>query len=329
MKAKKTNPVAATKMETARHIINPPSVAGPAKGDSKRSCIPLLELTHYQELELVIETNGKEVEKLIAAFDLLSWDDLNLAQTAVQKAIVRADLFFDSDLRTQLSIDRQAHNGKWNLILTLLLDCPAKKIEKNLKRAQQVGSEVLNALHANLKNRTKSLNFSALTTSEEDAVREVAKETLRQFGGHVWKKPLKMVIEDKVAVELGTKMASKPPPDYVKKRETLEGTCRGFVNDHKQRALLFSIDEGSCVEIGFTGDDVLKRIIDLVNIATLNRRGAFCKVVTEKTTDNRGKSVYEFVSIEADDPKPDLFTECSEVIKNSDTATSATHSNES
>jgi hypothetical protein len=329
MKPKKTNAVEATQIEPTRHIISPPAVAGSTNGGSKKSCIRLLELIHYQELELVIETNGKEVEKLIAAFDLLRWDDLNLAQTAVQKAIVRADLFFDSDLRTQLSIDRQHRDGKWNLILTLLLDCSAKKSEKNLKRAQQVGSEVLNALHADPKNRTKSLNFSALTTLEENAVREVAEETLRQFGGHVWKKPLAMVIEGKVAAELHTRMAARPSPGLVEKDVPLEGRCRGFVNDHKQRALLFSIEEGNCVEIGFTEAQALKKEIDLEDIAVLNRRGAFCKVQTKQTTDTRGKFLYQFASIKAEDPKRDLLTECGEVIKKSDTTTSATHSNES
>lgn len=322
--------VAATLIGTARYTISPSVTSGPADGDCQKSRIKLFELVHYQELDLVIETKGKEVERLTAAFDLLRWDELNLAQTAVQKAIVRADLFLDGDLRTQLSIVRQEHDGKWNLILTLWLDCPAKKSAKNLRRAQRVGREVLNALHDDLKNRTKSLNFDELSKDEEDAVRAVARETLCQSGGHMWKKPLAIVIDDKIEFLLQGRMAAKPDHvNYKPIEEILEGKCRGFVNDHKQRALLFGVFDGNCVEIGFMESHVREKMIDLASIAALNRREAVCKVTTNQTTDARGKHVYEFVSMEADDPEPDLLTEGLDVNKNSDTQTSTTHSNES
>lgn len=321
----------ATPMETARHTISPtPDPRGPADADLQKSHTKLFELIHYQELDLVIERKGNDVESLSGAFDLVRWDELNLAQSAVQKAIVRANLFLDSDLRTQLSIVRQEHDRKWNLILTLWLDCPAKKSSKNLRRAQRVGREVLNALHDDLKNRTKSLNFDELSKDEEDAVQAVARETLCQSGGHVWKKPLAIVIDDKIEFKLQGRMAAKPDHvNYKPRKEILEGKCRGFINDHKQRALLFSINDGNCVEIGFMESQVQVKMIDLLNIAELNRCEAVCRVTTNQTTDARGKHVYEFVLMEAEDPEPDLLSVCLDVNKNSDTEASTTHSNES
>lgn len=321
---------APTLNEITRYTISPDVTSGPGDGDRQRTLNTLFELFHYQELDLLIKTNGTEVERLTAAFDLLRWEELNLAKTVVQKAIVRAGLFLDSDLRTQLSIVHQELDAKWNLILTLLLDCPKEKAEKNLRRAQLVGREVLRALHSDPKNRTRPLSLDELTKPEEEAVQSVAQETIYQSGGHAWRKPLAIVIDDKIELKLEGKMTAKPDPvDYKPTKELLVGKCRGFVNDHKNRAVLFSISDGNCVEIGFTESHVQERKIDLLNVAELNRREAVCRVTTDQTIDPRGKHTFQFVSMEADDPEPDLLTGCLDVNKNSDTATNMTHSNES
>ena len=308
---------APTLNESTRYTISPEVTSGPGDGDRQKTLNTLFELFHYQELDLLIKTKGTEVERLTAAFDLLRWDELNLAKIVVQKAIVRAGLFLDSDLRTQLSIVHQERDVKWNLILTLLLDCPKEKAAKNLRRAQLVGREVLRALHSDPKNRTKPLSVDELTKPEEEAVQAVAQETLCQSGGHAWRKPLAIVIDGQIELKLEGKMVAKP--DHVKYKSTEEilvGRCRGFVNDHKNRAVLFSISDGNCVEIGFMESHVQERKIDLLNIAELNRREAVCRVTTNQSIDVRGKQVYEFVSMEADDPEPDLLTACLDVNKN-------------
>jgi hypothetical protein len=313
-----------------RYTLCPPVTNGTDDLDCPRSLTKLLELFHFQSLDLVIDTEGEEIERLTAAFDLLRWDELNLAKTVIQKAIVRANLFVDADLRTQLSISRHKGEGGWNLILTLLLDCTSTIAGKNLRRAQLVGREVLSALHIDPKDRTRMLTADELTTPEEEAVRSVAHETLCHSGGHVWRKPLAIVINEKIELKLEGRMAAKPDHvNYQPTQKILVGKCRGFINDHKHRAVLFCISDGTCVEIGFMESQVQVRNIDLLYVAELNRREAVCRVTTQQTIDARGKHVYGFVSIEADDPEPDLLTAYLDVNKNKETATSATHSYES
>jgi len=328
----KKDQIADMKMETASFsIVTDSGLHRCEEIDIHKSHIKLCRLIHYQELDLIIERNGNDVESVSGAFDLVKWEDLNLAQTTVQRAVVRADLFNTAEIRTQLSIVHR-ENGKWNLICTLWLDSPAVDAVK-LRRAQSVGLEVLQALGTNPNNPTETFCFDQLTEDERVVVLAVAHETLCESGGHTLRKPISVFIDDGIQLTLSGRLGAKPSrSNFAPEAAELVGKCRGFVNDHKQRALLFSPRGCNDIEIGFMEWQLEKKIINLENIEVLNRQQVECKIYTNKTTDAGGKTVYQFVSMEAANDAnsaPDLFTPALDDNKNSVTETSITISKES
>lgn len=323
---------AAMQMETTSFsIVTDSDLDRCTEVDIHKSHTKLCQLIHYQELDLVIERKGNDVESVSGPFDLVRWEDLNLVQATVQRAIVKANLFNPEEIRTQLSIVRQ-QNRKWNLICTLWLDSPKVDAGK-LDRAQSVGTEVIRELGTDTRNPTESFCFEQLIKTDRDAVRDVVYETLCQSGGHSLKKQMAILIGDQILVTLKGRMGPKPDrKHYASESVVLEGKCRGFVNDHKQHALLFSPNGGNAVEIGFVERDLQKASINLAEIAVLNRQKVECKVNTNKTTDPGGKIVYEFVSMEAANDAqspPDLFAPELDDNKNNVIETSITNSNES
>jgi len=168
-----------------------------------------------------------------------------------------------------------------------------------------------------------------LTEGDRVAVLAVAEETLIKSGGHALKKPMSVLVDDKIELTLCGRLGAKPSrANYVPTPEVLTGTFRGFVNDHKQRALLFGLNDSTNIEVGFVELQLESGVLNLTHIVALNLSQAQCHVETIKTTDSIGKTVYEFVSIspvtDALSP-PDSVAVEAEDSKESVTETSVTN----
>jgi hypothetical protein len=278
------------------------------ESDLYRGKTKLLELIHFQELDLKIAWKGDDVTSMTGALDLVRWDELNLARATVQNIVVKSGVFDASQFETQLSLHQQA-NKKWNLIYTLWLNS-VEKDQSRVERAQSISMAVLNSLGTDLNNNTQELRFDQLTEVDRALVKEVAYETLCQKGGHDLKMPMLVVVDGESMVTLRGKLGAKPRRAKYDKEDTiLTGKFRGFINDHRRRALFFSAEEAD-IEIGFVEEQVKNGLVNLEIIASLNLGQIVCNVNAKVSLDGNGKNVYEFESMAITTPEPviDLLT---------------------
>lgn len=277
----------------------------------------LFDIIQLLELAIIIEPTDSGGFRVSGALDMLQWKELLLFANVVQKVIIMANLFPDNVIKSVESVVPHKENKTWNPILTLLVDSTGmneNEFESNLKRAKSIGINVLNALKTKDEDRTLPLNFDGLSNEEAEIVRSVKFETLCQVGGHYLKNPIVVVIDDQISCKLHGKLGGKPNrSDFNKNNKELVGKCRGFLNDHKQRSLFFSLSGGSDIEIGFLEEHVHEKLIKLEEIECWNRLQCDCKLEINQTKNVRGQPVYEFLAIKRLPdlvPEPDLLSIC-------------------
>jgi hypothetical protein len=281
----------------------------------------LFDIIQLLELAIIIEPTDSGGFKVSGDLDMLQWKELLLLASVVQRVIIRANIFHDNVIKSVESVVPHKENKTWNPILTLLVDSKGmneNEFESNLKRAKSIGINVLNALKTKDGDKTLPLNFDGLSKEEVEAVRSVKFEFSCQFGGHSLKRPIVVVIDNHIECKLHGKLSGKPDrSEFCSHKEEFIGKCRGFVNDHKQRTLFFSLSGGSDIEIGFVEDHVKANLIKLEEIECWNRLQCDCKIEVKQTKDVRGQTVYVFESImrlpvpvPVPVPKPDLLSIC-------------------
>jgi hypothetical protein len=306
---------------------NDPQIS--VKNDKSEVGHELIQLVHYQQLELEIKLNKGEVESLSGALDLVQWVNLNVIQGAISIAIERAKLCEECKIETRASL---VHEGnKWNPMYTMYISGKTiTETERNI--ACSVAKEIMFSLGLNRNNPTNKLEFDGLSDENREIVAEVAEETLSHSGGRDLKSPIAIYIDGDLHLELKGRLAPRPSKaDYTPKPSVLTGTFSGFVNDKSSRTLLLIEENIGRIEVNFLESQIKASILNLKSIARLNIKKIKCKITATRTTDHGGKFIYSFVSMKAanDETFQSQTRENDADSKNKVTDKSVTNSNES
>lgn len=258
-----------------------------------------------QEQGLVLTATVKDGQTL--AIDgpnlQVDWTSLHMLMDIVVNALIAA-----GSVHAELLKRRERYvRGKKGMNMKLVLYTAEPLMANAQARLAELAQYIL--VKAMQKPADRAVSQLELLGNQVDshALQESVERSLDESGGRNIKSAVQIEIVGRpMALLKGHLGKKRDKSNFQPHIRTLIGTFRGYINEPRQRCLLFRLKSDAAIDINFE-ESQLPTTVNLEVITRLNKQQAVCEVKVTATTGTRGQDVYVFQQMKELPPRDALL----------------------